>query len=464
MSSESRKYELDMCSGPLFKKVLEFSLPLMLTGVLQLLFNAADIIVVGRFAGQTALAAVGSTSSLINLIVNLFMGLSVGASVVVARNYGAGDHKGVSKALHTAIALSVICGILVSIAGLFLSRTLLEMMDSPYDVIDQADLYLKIYFLGVPFSMVYNYSAASLRAIGDTRRPLIYLTIAGVVNVVLNLILVIIFRLDVAGVAIATVASQIVSMVLVIICLLRSEGCIRLELRKIRIHIPQLKEILKIGLPAGLQSSVFSVSNVLIQSSINSFGSAVIAANSAAGNIEGFIYVIMNSVSQAALTFTGQNIGAKRYDRIVRIMLVCSGVVAVAGGIASAAAYLFGPQLLGLYIDSTAPDIEKIISTGMTRLLYVATPYFMCGIMEVLAGMMRGCGYSMTPMIVSTLGACGFRILWIYTIFSVSRTLETLYVSYPISWALTSLVHLLCFCIVWRKMPHANLSVTAENS
>ena len=454
MTRQNEKYGLDMCSGPLLRKVLEFSLPLMLTGVLQLLFNAADIIVVGQFAGQTALAAVGSTSSLINLIVNLFMGLSVGASVVVARSYGAGDHQSVSKALHTSVALSLISGILVGTAGFCLSRTLLEMMDSPFDVIDQAELYLKIYFIGVPASMIYNYCAAALRAIGDTRRPLIYLTISGVVNVVLNLVLVIFFDMGVAGVAIATVASQVVSMALILVCLVRSGGCIHLDFRKVRIHIAQLTDILKIGLPAGLQSSVFSVSNVLIQSSINSFGSAVIAANSAASNLEGFIYIVMNSVSQAALTFTGQNIGARRYDRIPRILGVCCGLVTAAGVLVGGAAYLLGPQLLNLYIDQSAKDLEKIISTGMLRLLFIAIPYFICGIMEVLAGIMRGCGYSMTPMIVSTLGACGFRILWIFTIFAANRTLETLYLSYPISWILTSLAHLICFAIVWRKMPH----------
>ena len=310
MRRQTGKYEMDMCNGPLLKKVLQFSLPLMLTGILQLLYNAADIIVVGRFAGSTALAAVSSTGSLINLIVNLFMGLSVGASVVVARRYGAGDQPGVSKVLHTAIALSIASGILVSIVGILLSRNLLELMGSPDDVIDQAALYLKIYFVGVPAMMVYNYSAAALRAIGDTKRPLYYLSVSGLVNVALNLVLVIVFHLGVAGVAIATAVSQVVSMVLVLTCLLRSEGCIHLNPKKIRIELQELKEIIRIGLPAGLQSSVFSISNVLIQSSINSFGSAVMAANGAAGNIEGFIYTAMNSISQATLTFTGQNLGA----------------------------------------------------------------------------------------------------------------------------------------------------------
>lgn len=448
MRRRAGKYEMDMCSGPLLGKILEFSLPLMLSGILQLLYNAADIIVVGRFAGKTALAAVGSTGSLINLIVNLFMGLSVGASVAVARRYGAGDYKGVSSALHTAVALSIVSGIVVSIVGICISRTLLEMMGSPEDVIDQAALYLKIYFLGIPATMIYNYSAAALRAIGDTRRPLYYLTISGLVNVVLNLILVIVFHMGVAGVAIATAVSQVVSMVLIVICLLRTDGCIHLDVKKLRIDPQQLKDILRIGLPAGLQSSVFSISNVLIQSSINSFGSAVMAGNAAAGNIEGFIYTAMNSISQATLTFTGQNLGARKYDRIPRILGACSLLVTVIGAIAGGIAYLFGPMLLRLYTTEA-----EVVDIGMIRLAFVGLPYFLCGLMEVFGGMLRGSGYSITPMIVSVLGACGFRILWIFTIFASFHTLNILYVSYPISWVLTALAHLTCFYFIWRKMP-----------
>ena len=442
------RYEMDMCSGPLLNKVLQFALPLMATGILQLLYNAADIIVVGRFAGKTALAAVSSTGSLINLIVNLFMGLSVGASVVVARRYGAGDYAGVSKVLHTAVMLSIISGIFVGILGFALSRTLLEMMDSPADVIDQATLYLRIYFVGIPFALVYNYCAASLRAIGDTKRPLYYLSISGAVNVILNMILVVVFHMGVAGVAIATAVSQVVSMVLIVICLLRSEGCIHLDPKKLRIDLPELKEVLKIGLPAGLQSSVFAISNVLIQSSINSFGSAVMAANGAAGNIEGFIYTAMNSISQATLTFTGQNMGAKKYSRVPRILGACCVLVTAVGLFAGVAAYLGGPVLLQLY--TTDPEVVTI---GLVRLSFVGLPYFICGLMEVAAGMLRGCGYSMTPMIVSMLGACAFRVVWIYTLFAANPTLNMLYVSYPISWLLTTAAHLACFYFVWKKMP-----------
>lgn len=459
MQKRTGKYEMDMCNGPLLGKVIEFSLPLILTGILQLLFNAADIIVVGRFAGKTALAAVGSTGSLTSLIVNLFMGLSVGSSVVVARKYGAGDLGGVERALHTSVALSIISGIIVAIVGFFCSKTMLEWMSTPDDVIDQAALYLKIYFLGIPASMIYNYSAAALRAVGDTRRPLYYLTIAGVVNVILNLVLVIVFHLDVAGVAIATAISQCVSMVLIISCLLRSEGCIHLDPKKIRIDRHELKDIVKIGLPAGLQSSVFAISNVLIQSSINSFGSVVMAGNAAAGNIEGFIYTAMNSISQATLTFTGQNLGAKRYERVPRILGVCVLLVTVVGLAGSFLAYSLGRHLLAFY--TTEADV---IDVGMIRMTIICLPYFLCGLMEVCAGILRGCGYSMTPMIVSVLGACGFRILWIYTIFASCPTLEILYASYPISWILTVLTHLLCFSFVWRKISRNRANPLAEQA
>ena len=442
---------MDMCTGPLLGKIIRFSVPIVLTGILQLLYNAADVIVVGRFAGPTALAAVGSTSSLINLIVNLFVGLSIGAGVTVARNYGAGDLKGVSRALHTSIALSMVAGVVVGVIGFNCSRPMLMLMGSPEDVIDQASLYMKIYFVGIPFSMVYNYSAAALRAVGDTRRPLIYLTISGLVNVLLNLVLVIFFHMGVAGVAIATAVSQVVSVVLIISCLLRSTGCIRLDPRQIRFEKSSLIDIVKIGLPAGLQSSVFAISNVLIQSSINSFGSSVMAANAACGNLEGFVYVAMTSFSQAALTFTGQNIGAKQYGRIGKIMGYCCLLASAIGIVMGTAAYIFGDQLLGLYTSD-----PEVIEIGRIRLFYMMLPYFLCGLMDVVAGMLRGCGYSVTPMVVSILGACVFRVVWIYTAFAAVRTLPVLYVSYPISWFLTAVVHTITFMIVWKKIMKQN--------
>lgn len=450
MRRRTSTYEMDMCSGAVLPKVLRFSMPLMLTGILQLLYNAADIIVVGQYsADSTALAAVTSTGALINLIVNLFMGLSVGASVAVARRYGSGDLPGVNRALHTSIALSLVGGVVVAIVGFFFSRTLLEWMQSPADVIDQSTLYLKIYFLGIPAMMVFNFSAAALRAIGDSKRPLYYLTISGLVNVGLNLLLVAVFHMGVAGVAIATAASQFVSMALVVICMVRSDGCIHLDFQKIRIDPEALKDILKIGIPAGLQSTVFSLSNVLIQSSVNSFGSAdIVAANGVAGNVEGFVYTSMNAISQATLTFTGQNMGAKRYDRLMRILRACSALVTIVGIAVGGLVYLFGPQLLKLYTKD--PDV---IAVSMVRMGYIALPYFLCGLMEVLAGMLRGCGNSVTPMIISMLGACGLRIVWIMTIFQTYRTLPSLYLSYPVSWIVTALAQLICFILVWRRLP-----------
>lgn len=450
MHLKSEKYEMDMCNGPLLKKVIAFSLPLMLSGILQLLYNAADIVVVGRYAGSTALAAVGSTSALISLIVNLFMGLSVGASVVVARCYGANDHAALNDAVHTSVTISAISGVIVCVFGLTTAPTLLEMMGTPDDVLDQATLYLRIYFAGMPASMIYNFSSAILRAVGDTRRPLYYLTVSGLVNVALNLFFVIVLHMGVAGVALATVLSQCVSLMLVIACMLRSQGCTHLDPRRLRLHKKPLIEIARVGLPAGLQSSVFSISNVLIQSSVNSFGSAVMAGNAAAGNIEGFVYTGMNAISQASLTFTSQNIGAGRYDRLSRILGSCSFLVTVVGLVMGISAYLGSPWLLQLY--TTEDEVARI---GALRLLYVSTPYFLCGLMEVGAGMMRGSGYSVTPMIVSVLGACGMRIVWIYTFFAAVHTLPMLYVSYPISWLITAAVHMLCFLFVWRKMPHA---------
>ncbi len=459
MRLRSKQYEMDMCNGPLFKKVFAFSLPLMITGILQLLYNAADIIVVGRFSGSTALAAVGSTGSLINLIVNLFMGLSVGAGVLVARCYGAGDHKSISDAVHTSVAISAIAGVAVAIFGFVFARPLLEMMDSPADVIDQATLYLKIYFVGLPASMVYNFCAAILRAVGDTKRPLYYLTIAGLVNVGLNLIFVIAFHMGVAGVATATAISQVISVALILVCMIRSSGSIHLDVKRIRLHKGSLLQIVRVGLPAGLQSTVFALSNVLIQSSINSFGSIVMAGHAAASNLEGFVYTSMNAVSQAALTFTGQNIGARRYDRILRILGVCTLLASIVGLMMGVSVYLAGDLLLKLYTADPA-----VIEVGKIKLLYMCVPYFLCGIMEVMAGMMRGSGYSVTPMIVALLGACGLRIVWIYTIFASYHTLPSLYISYPISWALTGLAHFLCFLFVWRKMPHGSSNTLAESA
>jgi len=442
----SARFEMDMTTGALIPKILQFSIPLMLTGILQLLFNAADVIVVGNYAGHEALAAVSSTGSLINLLVNVFMGLSVGASVVIAQCYGAGDIVRMRKAEHTSMTLALFMGIAVGIFGYFMARPMLELMDSPDDVIDGATLYVKIYFLGMPATMLYNFGAATLRAVGDTKRPLYYLTIAGVVNIVLNLVLVIVFHLDVAGVAIATVISQVVSMVLVVMCLLRTQGPVHLSLKECRVDGKSAKEIVRVGLPAGLQGSLFSVSNVLIQSSVNSFGSLVVAGNGVASNIEGFVYTAMNSQYQAAMTFASQNYGAGKVDRVKRVLWCCLGIVTVIGLSLGLTARAFGSQLMGLYNSD-----PEVIRYGWTRMDIIMPTYFLCGLMDVMVGQLRGIGYSVMPMIVSLTGACLLRIVWILTVFAANPTLYILYISYPISWAVTFAIHMLCYLIVARK-------------
>ncbi len=438
---------MDMCSGSLLPKILLYSLPLMLSGILQLLFNAADIVVVGRFAGNDALAAVGSTSSLINLLVNVFMGLSVGTNVMVARFYGAGQKKELEEMVHTAILTSIVSGVILIFVGLALSRPALLLMDTPENVIDQSVLYIRIYFVGMPAMMLYNFGSAVLRAVGDTRRPLYFLMIAGVINVVLNLFFVISLSMGVAGVALATIISQAVSAILVLLCLMRSESDYRVELNKLRIVKDKMLKMIQIGLPAGMQGALFSVSNVLIQSSVNSFGSIAMAGNTAAQNLEGFVYTAMNALHQTCISFTGQNYGAKQYKRMGKILLICQGCVIVVGVLMGTGVYLAGGTLLKLY----SPDPE-VIQYGMLRLSYICTTYALCGMMDVMVGSLRGMGYSIMPMLVSLTGACLFRIVWIMTIFKAHHSLEILYVSYPISWGLTFAAHLLCFLVVYGRI------------
>ena len=446
----ARRYEMDMTTGPILPKMLSFAGPLMLTGILQLLYNAADIVVVGNFAGAQALAAVGSTGSLINLLVNVFMGLSVGASVLVAHSFGAGDLKRVQDGVHTSITVALIAGLSSGVIGFALARPMLEWMGSPEDVIDLATLYVRIYFLGMPANMLYNFGAAILRAVGDTRRPLIYLTISGLVNVALNLVLVIGFKLDVAGVAIATVVSQVVSMVLVMRCLLHTDSSIHLDLRRLRVSPGELKMILRVGLPAGLQGSLFSISNVLIQSSVNSFQSIAMAGNAASSNLEGFVYTSMNSIYQADMTFASQNLGAGRYDRVKRLMWVALGTVTAIGLSLGLIFLAFGRPLLGIYNSD-----PEVIAFGLRRMSVILPTYFLCGVMDTMVGQLRGIGFSIMPMIVSLIGVCVFRIGWILTIFAMPQyhTLEILYVSYPISWSLTFAVHLGCYLTLgYRKL------------
>lgn len=440
------KYEMDMCNGPLLGKIIIYAFPLILSGILQLLFNAADIVVVGRFAGNHALAAVGSTSSLINLLVNLFMGLSVGTNVLVASYYGGNKEHEISETVHTAIITALVGGFILVFVGFFLSRPLLTLMGTPADVIDHSVLYMRIYFAGMPVMLVYNYGSAVLRAVGDTKRPLYYLLSAGVVNVCLNLVFVIVFHMGVAGVALATVLSQVISASLIIRCLMKTDSSYKLEIKKLRFSTDKFIRMMRIGIPAGLQGSIFSISNVLIQSSVNSFGSIVMAGNTAAANIEGFVYMAMNALYQTALSFTGQNMGAKNYKRIYKIMWICLGMVTVIGLVLGNAVYLFGDTLVGIY----SSDAE-VIRYGVLRLLYISVPYFLCGLMDVMVGVLRGMGYAIMPMIVSLAGACGLRVLWIFTVFAANRTLPVLYLSYPVTWTVTFLVHLTCFMIVKRK-------------
>ena len=439
-------YRMDMTEGPLTTKIIKFTIPVMLSGILQLLFNTADVIVVGRFTGKTALAAVGSTGSLINLLVSLFIGLSIGTNVLVARYQGAKDDKAVSETVHTSIALGIVGGLILLIIGIVATRPLLEMMATPEDVIDQSTLYMRILFFGMPLNLILNFGAAILRAIGDTKRPLYYLTIAGVINLFLNIFLVTVFSLGVAGVAIATVISEGVSCVLILLCLKHETGAIRLYFNRIKINPSKCVDIMKIGLPAGLQGCIFSISNVLIQSSVNSFGSTVMAGNTAASNIEGFVYVSMNSLHQTCISFTSQNFGAGKFKRIRKVLINCLIIVAITGLILGNSAYFFGKFLLSAYNNEA-----EVISYGLIRLSIISTMYFLCGLMDVMVGAMRGIGYSILPMIVSLVGACGLRIVWIYTVFAKFRTLDILFISYPVTWTITFLSHLVCYYIVTRK-------------
>ena len=449
-------YEIDMVNGPLFGKIVRFAIPLMLSGVLQLFFNAADIVVVGRFAGPTALAAVGSTGALINLIVNVFIGLSVGTNVLVARYYGARDMQQLEETVHTSILTSIVSGCALILIGGLLAKPLLTLMGTPDDVLDQAALYMRIYFGGMPAMMLYNFGAAILRSVGDTKRPLYFLSLSGVLNVGLNLVLVIGFHMGVAGVAIATVASQCLAAVLVLLCLIKSDAPYRVEMKKLRIHKGKLLEMIRIGLPAGMQGALFSISNVLIQSSINSFGSTVMAGSTAAGNIEGFVYTAMNAFYQTALSFTGQNMGAKKYDRVGRIMRICVLCVAVIGIAFGGTCTLFGRQLLSIYTSEAA-----VIDYGMERLKLVCLLYFICGVMDTLVGSMRGMGYSILPMVMSLTGVCVLRVVWILTIFAMSPSLFSLFLSYPVSWTVTALAHFVCFLMAYGKLKRKAKQETA---
>lgn len=446
---KKKEYSINTTEGTLFPKILSFAIPLILSSVLQLLFNTVDMVVAGRYAGKTALAAIGSTSSLINLLVNVFLGLSVGANVLVARFFGSGQEKDVHETVHTAVSLSVIGGIVLSFIGVIFAPKILVLMGTPLSVLPDASLYIRIYFVGMPVQMLYNFGAAILRSVGDTKRPLTYLTISGAINAVCNVVFITAFGMGVDGVAWATVLSQTVSAYLVVRCLIKSDECYRLEIKKLRIYKNKFTQILRLGLPAGFQGAIFSISNVLIQSSINSFGEDAVAGSTASSNLENFVYCSMNAIYHTCLSFTSQNYGAKRFDRIKKLFLECLGLVIVIGASVGSLVYIFGPNLLAIFAGDNDKDV--VIHYGLIRAQIIMLTYFSCGIMEVAVGAIRGLGYSIMPMIVSLLGACGLRIVWIFTVFRLHRSLECLYLSYPISWVVTFSVHLVCFIIVFNR-------------
>lgn len=444
---KKNKYEIDMCSGPIMPKLISFSIPLMLSGILQLMFNAVDIIIVGKFSGSLALAAVGSTTALINVFTNLFIGISLGANVLSARFYASGRNKEMSETVHTSIALALVSGILMALVGLGFSRSALEIMGTPADVIDQSALYMRIYFMGMPFFMLYNYGAAILRSVGDTKRPLLFLIISGIVNAVLNMILVICFHLDVEGVAIATVVAQMISCVLVLRCLYRSEGSYQLRFSRLTLKWVYLKQIFQVGIPAGLQSTVINFSNALLQSSVNSFGSVAMAGYTAANNIFGFLYAAANSVTQACMSFTSQNYGIGKLKRMDKVLINCMILTVGISLTLGCGAYFFGPELLKIYTDE-----PEVIRCGMEILSFTTVPYFFCGIMDLFPGALRGMGHSAVPMILSVIGTVGMRVIWIFMVFPAHRSLEVLFISYPASWIATIILQVACFLIVRKKV------------
>lgn len=440
------KYEIDMCNGSIMDKLISFALPLMLSSILQLMFNAVDIIVVGRYTGSQALAAVGSTTSLISIFTNLFIGISLGANVLAARYYATGRDKEMSETVHTAISLALISGIVMAFVGVAIARPALELMDTPSDVIDLSVVYMRIYFAGMPFFMLYNYGAAILRAVGDTKRPLIFLAVAGMANVVLDLLLVIVIPLGVAGVAIGTVTSQMISCILVLRCLYKSEGSYQFRFSKLTIKAEHVKWIFQVGIPAGIQSTVINFSNAMLQSSVNSFGSTAMAGYTAANNILGFLYVSVNAVTQACMSFTSQNYSVGKTKRMDRVLLDCIILTVAASAVLGVGAYVFGNSLLGIYTAD-----EEVIQCGLEILSITTVPYFLCGIMDLLPGALRGMGHSAVPMVLSVIGTVGTRIVWIYGFFPQNRSLYFLFISYPASWTFTIVMQAVCFYFVRKQ-------------
>jgi len=443
----SKRYSLDMTNGPFFRKIMIFAVPLMLTGILQLAYNTADVVVVGKFVGPQALAAVGSTGSLVNLFLNLFLGMSMGSGVMVARYIGAMNETKVYRCVHTAMLLSLLCGIVIGIAGFFLSSEMLVLMDVPDDVLPLAAKYLKIYFLGSPGLMVYNFGASIVRSTGNTKKPLFILAVAGLVNVVLNLVLVIVFHFGVEGVGIATIVSQYLSAIFVVLHLMRMDNACRLFLKDLRIYADELKSILKLGIPAGIQNSLFSISNVIIQSSVNSFGSFAMAGTTAGSNFESYIYTTTNAIAQTTMTFTSQNIGAKKHYNMNTVYRMCLLITLSIGVVMGTVGVLFAPEIVSLFSDEA-----EVIAVGADRLKLVLPFYVFCSLMDVAGSQIRGMGRSVQPMIISLLGACGLRIFWVLVLLPFNHTLTMLYMAYPVSWAVTFFAQFILFFVVKHSM------------
>ena len=453
---------MSMTEGPLLKKLIQYTIPIIFSGILQLAFNAIDLVVVGHFCGEVSLAAVGATGSLINLIINVFIGLSVGGGITIARALGAGKTDEAQKAVHTVIPLAIISGLVLTAIGVPLSGVFLKLMDTPDNVIGLSTSYMQIYFAGTVFSMLYNFGSAILRATGDTQRPLIYLAVAGLANVGMNIFFVTVFHMNVAGVALATMISHAISASLILLNLMKRTDACHFSFRKMKINLPALKSIIHIGVPSGVASSFFSISNVLIQSSINSFGDIVMSGAAAAASIEGFVYTSQNSFMHTAQNFVSQNYGAKKFDRIKKTVLISIATVTVVGLVLGIGAYLLSTPLLKIYIKDSAEAVKY----GIIRMSFVSTLYFLCGIMEVISGAIRGLGSSLPPTIVSLIGACAFRVIWILTVFQIPKyhTIECIYISYPISWILTIAAHAVTFIIVYRKKKRQCLKVVAEDN
>ena len=458
MDKKRNKYEIDMCNGTIMDKLISFALPLMLSGILQLMFNAVDIVVVGRFSGSESLAAVGSTTALINIFTNLFIGISLGANVLSARFYAAGRKKEMSETVHTAILFALVSGIAMAVVGVVFSKWALNLMGTPDDVINLSTLYMRIYFLGMPFFMLYNYGAAILRAVGDTKRPLYFLILAGIVNALLNMFLVIVFGLGVAGVATATVVSQMISCVLVLGCLRRTDACYKLYLSKLSMKKEYLIQIFQVGVPAGIQSTVINFSNALLQSSVNSFGSIAMAGYTAANNVLGFLFVSVNSVTQACMSFTSQNFGVGKYKRMDRVLIDCLILTVTVGLTLGCGAYFFGTEILQIYTED-----PEVIRCGIEILSITTVPYFLCGIMDLFPGALRGMGYSVVPMILSIIGTVGMRILWIFVFFPQNRSLFFLFISYPGSWIATIVMQVVCFFFVRRHLRRRIVSIQSNS-